>query len=93
MKTEDMIQKILDEDVNPILSAHFGGAYLVNYENNIARVKMTGACAACPSAQLTVEGIVKKIVTEKCGEVKDVTLDTSASDEMLEMAKEFMKKE
>ena len=77
---EEKIQKVLEEKVNPILAGHFGGANLVSFDDNIAIVKMTGACAACPSAQATVEGIVKKIVMEYCTEVDDVVLDTSAKE-------------
>jgi len=87
------IQKILDEKVNPILAGHFGGAELVSYENNIAKVRMTGACATCPSARFTIQDIVKGIVIENCAEVADVVLDASASYELFDMAKKIMDKE
>ena len=93
MDIKHEIQKILEEKVNPILSAHFGGALLVNYEDNVAVVKMTGACATCPSARFTIEEIVKGIVMENCKEVKDVVLDDSVSEELFETAKKIMGKE
>jgi len=93
MDIKNEIQKTLEEKVNPILSAHFGGAVLVNYEDNVAAVRMTGACAACPSARFTIEGIVKGIVMENCAEVKDVVLDVSVDDELLEAAQKIMSKE
>ena len=93
MEINKEIQKILEEKVNPILSAHFGGANLVSFDNNIAKVRMTGACAACPSARFTVESIVKNIVMENCKGVEDVTLDTDPSDELLEAARKIMTKE
>ena len=93
MEKINEIQKILEEKVNPILAGHFGGANLVSYENNIAKVRMTGACATCPSARITIEDIVKGIVMEHCGEVEDVILDTSVSDDLFEMAKKLMVKE
>ena len=93
MDIKNEIQKVLEEKVNPILSAHFGGAVLANYEDNVAAVKMTGACAACPSARFTIEEIVKGIVMENCKEVKDVVLDNSVSDDMFETAKKIMCKE
>ena len=93
MDIKNEIQKILEEKVNPILSGHFGGAMLVGYENGIAKVRMTGACATCPSARFTIEEIVKGIVMENCSYVKDVVLDTSASEELLEMAQKIMDKE
>jgi Fe-S cluster biogenesis protein NfuA len=86
----EKIQKILEEKVNPILSGHFGGAELVSFENNVAKVRMTGACASCPSAQITIENVVKEIVMENCEGVSDVVLDTSVSDELLDIAKKLM---
>ena len=89
----DVIQAILEEKVNPVLAAHFGGAQLVSLDNNVAKVRMTGACAACPSARFTIENVVKEIVMENCGDIEDVVLDTSASEELMETAKKIMNKE
>jgi len=88
----EKIQEILEEKVNPVLSSHFGGANLVSFEDNVAKIRMTGACAACPSAQMTLESVVKEIIMENCEGVSDVVLDTSISDEMIEMAKNLMRK-
>ena len=78
MEKNKEIQKILEEKVNAVLSGHFGGAELVSYENKVAKVRMTGACATCPSARFTIEEVVKGIVMENCDDVEDVILDTSA---------------
>ena len=88
----EKIQEILEEKVNPILAGHFGGAQLVSFEDNIAKVRMTGACATCPSARMTIENVVKEIVMDNCEGVSDVILDTSVSGELFEMAKELMDK-
>ncbi|MCL1981811.1 MAG: NifU family protein [Clostridiales bacterium] len=88
----EKIQKTLEENVNPILADHFGGAKLVSFEDKVATVRLTGACATCPSARFTLENVVKEIVMEHCEGVEDVILDMSASDELLDMAKELMEK-
>lgn len=90
---EMRIQKVLDEQVNPILADHYGGAVLSAYENNIAWIRLTGACAACPSAQYTIEDVVRDIVLSNCEDVKDVMLDTTVSDDLLDMAKKILRKE
>lgn len=90
---EEKIIKILKEKVDPILAAHFGGADLVNFENGVAKVRLTGACSSCPSAQYTIEDVVKSILTEEIPEVKDVVLDTSVSQELIDMAKKILNKE
>ena len=88
----EKIQEVLEKKVNPVLSGHFGGANLVSFENNVAKIRMTGACASCPSAQMTLESVVKEIIMENCEGVSDVILDTSVNDELMEMAKNLMHK-
>ncbi len=84
---EEKIKQILKEKVDPVLSGHFGGSSLSRYEDGIAYVKLTGACAQCPSAQDTLESVVKDFVMGGVPEVKDVVLDTSVSDELMDMAR------
>lgn len=90
---EEKIKKVLEEKVNPVLASHFGGAGLVSFENGVAFVRLTGACSSCPSAQYTIEDVVKSIVTEEIPEVKDVVLDTSVSPELMDMARKILKKQ
>ena len=87
---EDKIIEILREQVDPVLSQHFGGASLSKYENRIAYVRLTGACAQCPSAQETLESVVKDFVMGGCPEVEDVVLDTSVSEDLLDMARKIL---
>ena len=89
---EEQIQKVLKEKVDPVLAEHYGGATLTGFENNIAKVRLTGACASCPSAQYTIEDVVKSIVMENCEGVEDVVLDTSVSEDLLDMAKKILRK-
>ena len=90
---EEKIRMVLEDKVNPVLEAHFGGAMLVGFENDVAFVRLTGSCSSCPSAQYTVEDVVKGIVMAEIPEVKDVVLDTSVSSELLDMARKLLKKE
>ncbi len=90
---ENKIRKILEEKVDPVLSEHFGGSMLTKYEDGVAYVKLTGACATCPSAQETLEDVVKDFVMGGVPEVKDVVLDTSVSEDLLDMARKILKKE
>nr|WP_305146575.1 NifU family protein [Anaerovorax odorimutans] len=82
----------MKEKVDPVLAEHYGGATLTGFENNVAKVRLTGACASCPSAQYTIEDVVKNIVMENCEGVKDVILDTSVSEDLLDMAKKILRK-
>lgn len=93
MNMEEKIKTILEEKVNPLLAEHYGAAVLVGFENGIAKVRLTGACSTCPSAQYTIEDIVKNAVLESLPEVKDVVLDTSVSEDLLDMARKILNKE
>ena len=90
---EDRIKKVLEERVNPILADHYGGTVLTRLEDNVAFVKLTGACASCPSAQETIESVIKAEVMANVEGVKDVILDTSLSEDLLDMARRILRGE
>ena len=87
--TDNKLVQTLKEKVDPLLAEHLGGSELVDFENGVARVRLTGACA---SAELTMESVVKEIVLENCPEVKDVVIDKSISDDLLDMARRMLDK-
>ncbi len=88
---EARIQKIIDENINPSLSNHYGNAVLTGIIDGVVYVKLNGSCASCPSAQDTMENVVKRMIMDNIPEVKDVTLDTSVSQDLLDMAKKLLK--
>lgn len=90
---EDKIREILKNKVDPVLAAHFGGAVLTKLEDGVAYVRLTGACSSCPSAQQTIEDIVKAEVMSGTEGLKDVVLDTSVSEDLLDMARKILNKE
>ena len=90
---EEKIRKVLEEKVNPILEAHYGGAILTGYEDNVVKIRLTGACSGCPSAQNTIEDVVRVILIEEIPEIKDVVLDTSISQDLIDMAKKILNHE
>lgn len=90
---EEQVKTILMEKVNPILGEHSGGAVMTKLEDGVVTVRLTGACSGCPSAQMTTEEIVKDTLMEELDWVKDVKLDTSVSDDLIEMAKRLMRGE
>ena len=90
---EDKITKVLKDRVDPVLAAHYGGAILTKYDDGVAYVRLTGACASCPSAQQTIEDVVKSVVMGELDEVKDVILDPSVSEDLLDMARKILNKE
>jgi Fe-S cluster biogenesis protein NfuA len=49
----DAIQRVLDR-VRPFLQADGGDLELVGVEDRDVRLRLTGTCAACPQAQMTL---------------------------------------
>lgn len=90
---EEQIKKVLKDKVDPVLAAHYGGAVLTKYEDGVAVVRLTGSCTSCPSAQSTIEDVVKSILMENIDGIKDVVLDTSVSEDLLDMARKILRKE
>ena len=53
MVTRDRIEDVLDR-VRPFLNADGGNIELVSVSGNSADVRLTGMCAGCPSAHMTL---------------------------------------
>lgn len=90
---EEAVRKVLREQVDPVLAEHFGGSQLTKIEDGVAYVKLTGACASCPSAQETIEDVVKNFVMGGVDGIQDVVLDTSVSEDLLDMARKILRHE
>ncbi len=72
-----MLRERVEEALNgirPALQADGGDVRLVDVdeENGIVRVQLQGACAGCPSAQITLAMGVERAIKEKVPEVKEV---------------------
>ncbi|MBP3384719.1 MAG: NifU family protein [Firmicutes bacterium] len=70
-----MEQKIREglEQIRPFLQRDGGDIEFVEYtEDNVVRVKLQGHCAGCPGAQMTIKGVVERILKESYPEIKAV---------------------
>lgn len=69
---EDRINLALDE-IRKVLAQDGGSIELVEVtEDNQVKVRLTGHCAGCPGARMTLKGIVEKILKEQIPEVAGV---------------------
>jgi NifU-like protein len=50
------------EELRPFLKADGGDCQLVSVEDNIVRVKMTGACVGCMFASATISGVQERLI-------------------------------
>ena len=74
------VEKALTE-IRPFLNSDGGDIELVSVEDNIVKVRLTGACIACSVNQMTlksgVEMTIKKYVPEIVQVINVSSLDTS----------------
>jgi Fe-S cluster biogenesis protein NfuA len=54
MTTLDAVESVL-ERIRPALQADGGDIEVVAFDGRLASVRLTGACAGCPSAEMTLQ--------------------------------------
>lgn len=91
--TAKMIENVLREKVDPILSEHLGGAVLNEYADGVAYIGLTGDCAQCMAASITMEDVIKPTIMEAIPAVKDVVIDDRISDDMMDFLRDILHKE
>lgn len=71
---KDKIEKVLEEKIRPYLEADGGGVEFVDFDETtgVVRVRLQGACACCPGAQMTLSMGVEAMLKEEIPEVKRV---------------------
>lgn len=55
--------------IRPMLMADGGDIELVDIEDGVVKVRLQGACAGCPGAQMTLQHGVEKQIKEEVPEV------------------------
>ena len=69
--TEETVQAVLDQ-IRPSLQADGGDIELVGIEDDIVKVRLSGACGGCPMSTMTLKMGVERLLKEKLPEVKEV---------------------
>ena len=69
---KEKVQKAIDL-IRPSLQADGGDVELVEVTaENVVKVKLKGACAGCPMAQMTLKNGIEKFLKKEIPEVKSV---------------------
>ena len=76
--TKNDIQKIIDEDINPMLSSHGGFITIHDFdeEHKFLKLTMGGGCHGCASSKASMVFAVERHLREalpEIGEIEDVT--------------------
>jgi Fe-S cluster biogenesis protein NfuA len=67
MIAKERVQAVLDR-VRPFLQADGGDIELVTVEGNSANVRLTGMCAGCPSAHMTLHVGIESVLRDEIPE-------------------------
>ena len=67
----EKVEEVLN-DVRWRLQADGGDVELVDVEDGVVKVKLTGACAGCPMSTMTLHNVIARLLKEQVPEVKEV---------------------
>ena len=73
MVTRERIEAVLDR-VRPFIQADGGDIELVDVSGNSASVRLTGMCAGCPSAHMTLHVGIESVLREEIAEFESLRL-------------------
>jgi Fe-S cluster biogenesis protein NfuA len=69
---KEKVQAVLDK-IRPSLQADGGDVELVEVtDNNIVKVRLTGACKGCPMSQMTLKNGIERLILKEIPEIKGV---------------------
>ena len=68
---KEKVEAALDK-IRPALQADGGGVELVDVNDGVVSLKLTGACGGCPMATMTLKMGIEKVLTQEVPEVKEV---------------------
>ena len=67
----EKVEAVINE-IRPLLQADGGDIELVDVEDGVVKVRLHGACAGCPGAQMTLKMAVERRLKEQVPEVQRV---------------------
>jgi Fe-S cluster biogenesis protein NfuA len=67
----ESVEKALQK-IRPALQADGGDIELIDIQDGMVKVKLTGACSGCPMSQMTLKMGVERALKEAVPEVKGV---------------------
>ena len=70
--TKERVEEVLDM-IRPSLIRDGGNVELVDVDDGVVNVKLTGACGGCAMATMTLKMGIERILKQEIPEVKEVT--------------------
>ena len=70
------IQKFIEDNINPSVSAHGGMIELIDVMNGIVYVRMGGGCQGCGMASVTLRQGVERMIVEEFPSIEKIVDQT-----------------
>ncbi|MCK5577375.1 MAG: NifU family protein [Dehalococcoidales bacterium] len=68
---KEKVEAVLDK-IRPSLVADGGNVELIDVNDGVVKLKLTGACAGCPMSTMTLKMGIERIVKRELPEIKEV---------------------
>ena len=68
---KEKVNKVLDK-IRPSLMADGGNVELVDVEDGVVKVRLTGACGGCPMSQMTLKMGIERLLKQELPEIHEV---------------------
>lgn len=89
----EKVERVVAERIRPLLRLHEGDMTVRDTKDGKVWVALTGACKACPSAQITMEEIIGQTLSEELGnEYAGVHLVNETDEDLLNFARSLLNK-
>jgi Fe-S cluster biogenesis protein NfuA/nitrite reductase/ring-hydroxylating ferredoxin subunit len=69
LSLESRLRQALDK-VRPYMESHGGNVEVISLDNEVARLRLNGACKGCPSSAVTMELAIRQAIEEACPDLQ-----------------------
>lgn len=69
---EARVREVIAETVNPTIEAHGGEMELVEVQDGVAHVEMAGGCQGCAASSLTLQAMVRQMISAEVPQVQEI---------------------
>ena len=66
------LETLFDEQVRPALAAHGGNVEIVDLDNDILYLRLSGGCQGCASSTATLKNGIARLVQQNYPDIKEV---------------------
>jgi Fe/S biogenesis protein NfuA len=66
------IEKLFDEEIRPALASHDGNVEVVDLDNDVLFLRLSGGCQGCASSSATLKDGIVRLVKERFPDIKEV---------------------